>query len=340
MQIKSVILFSIGVTIVAIVFILSILNLTQTRNLGFDSQDIFIYGGYANVYDSATTKLKEYDKYISINSERIESYGLDIEQITQVPESIDEEKVLDWVNEEELEVGNIEEYREDVLVIIKRSFLALNIKGYNLTNDNKNPNEDILVEIYQIDNALDEVENVYDTFYNNLELDEVYVKNDPYSLLTGGSLSEWNTAIIQARVNTILIIYVLTVLLISIYRFFKKKDIWTSIIFCLTILASVYAYRQIEENYQPAYMIINDGFGINKTTNDEYFLTYTPIIVIDDFISEGGDVQYLENEDGERAKVNWSNSREVKNWMFAPYDGDPQNSNLEQFGRIRERYIL
>lgn len=320
------------------IFGYSIVNLTHNQNIRFDSQELFIDGGYLAVYDNSKNMLDEYNQYLTDNSERYLTYGLDINNVIEVGHFASSDVILSEISDGESKVSDIIEYDKDVLIALRSIFLNLNIKAYEFITGKDILDAEESIELREIESKLYKTELIYDGFVNNLDTDDVYIKSTPTIISTSKSMNEWFKRDKRVKIDKVLMVYSVVAMILILYRYIWCKDSTHLIIFSLSMILAIFLYRAIEENYNPVYIQINDMFGVNLDTNNDYFVTYAPVVAIEEFVNEGGDIAEIEG-DGYTRNVNWSRASDVQEWKESPYAGDSEESNIEALNTIRDRYI-
>lgn len=323
---KNIIIFSLALIVVLTVFIYSIHNLTKDRNMGFDSQELFIGSGYKESVDIASGKLDDYTEYLDENQERIDGYDVDVASVIVEVEQGDYTNVglLNGV-----EVDDSDMYKQDVQALINQEYLKLSLDAYELYRDGVGEGR---AELYS---KLENLERLHDAVSYDIDIEETKISATAGMSLINDNLALWGHEIYRGQVNVVLEIYTLIAIVLIIYRFIKDKETGLLVLFSLVLLSSVFVYRKIEDNYYPPYMQINNMLGVNTNTEGKYFINFIPIMVADTFESNGGNFNVM-NVDGELKEVDWSNSDDIENWLNAPYGEGESVSNVIRLENIKD----
>lgn len=105
-RVSDIRLFLLAMMITIIGFTLSTVNLIETRNMNFDSQKMFLERGYQNEIVLAQVNKMVYDDELKDNSERIENYGIDFENVVSEIETGNVEEQITELKESEKEVND------------------------------------------------------------------------------------------------------------------------------------------------------------------------------------------------------------------------------------------
>lgn len=313
-------LFQLAMMTIVIVFTLSLFDLVQNKNINFDSRELVVDGGYKSVYDGAVKKGYEIDQYINTNNEQISSYGIDFDNTIYEIEAGNIEQQITKLNELEKDVNDKSLYISDVSTILYNEHLKLNIEAYDMVeNDETSGRSDLY-------NKIENIELAYDAFTNNIKVEDVNLTATTSSALINNDLNSWSRILKKRVINILLLIYSLIAFGVIIYRSLKDRKTTVLLVFTYAILASVFGFRMVEERYDPAYVRVNTMLGVNQNTEGNYFINFMPIVLIDSFVSNGGDFNTM-IVDGESMEVDWSKSKDIESWLNSPYIGDESVSN-------------